>query len=295
MSMNGRVCVITGANSGIGFATAKALVQEGATVVVCARNPERGEQAVERLREANPDADIGLQLLDLASLASVRRGAAELLATYPQIHVLINNAGLILGDRRVTEDGFEATMGTNHLGPFLLTHLLVDRLEANAPARIVNISSVAHAAARRGLDFDDLHYERRPYASFGAYAASKLANIYFTVALARRLEGRGVTVNALHPGVIRSGFGRDGDTGSFFGTLVKIGGPLLTSPEKGARTSIYLASSDEVEGISGQYFVREKARRPAKIARDEAAAERLWRISAEATGVDPDGAVNATR
>ncbi len=284
MNRQERVCVVTGANTGIGLETARGLAEQGARVIICARDEAKGEGAVEDVRQSTGNSSVELCVFDLASLASVRRGAEELLERCPKAHVLVNNAGLILGDRRITEDGFEATIGINHFGPFLLTSLLASRLRECAPARIVNVSSTAHRAAWAGLDFDDLHYADKPYSSFGAYAGSKLANIYFTKALAKRLAGSGVTANALHPGVIRSGFARDGDTQGFFAALVKIGTPFMSSTKTGAQTSLYLASSSEVEGVSGEYFARCKVKRPTKVARDEAAAERLWQISVEATG-----------
>jgi retinol dehydrogenase-12 len=284
MNIKDRVCVVTGANTGIGLETARGLAAQGGRVVLCARSEDKGQAAVDDVRESTGNQAVELCVFDLASLESVRRGAAELLERCPALHVLVNNAGLILGDRRLTEDGLEATIGINHFGPFLLTSLLLPRLRESAPARIVNVSSAAHQAAPKGLDFDDLHYADKKYSSFGAYAGSKLANIYFTTALAKRLAGSGVTVNALHPGVIRSGFARDGDTKGFFAFLIKLGGPLLSSTRTGARTSLYLASSTEVEGVSGEYFARCKVKRPTKVAKDEQAAERLWQLSVEATG-----------
>jgi NAD(P)-dependent dehydrogenase (short-subunit alcohol dehydrogenase family) len=220
--------------------------------------------------------------LDLASFASIRRAAAEVLERHERLHVLVNNAGLILGDRRLTEDGLEMTLGVNHFGPFLFTQLLRQRIVDSAPARIVNVSSEAHQGAK-SMRFDDLQSERR-YTSWDAYNRSKLANILFTAELAEQLEGSGVTANCLHPGVVRSGFARDGDTGGLLGMLVVLGGPFLLSPKVGARTSIYLASSPEVEGVSGRYFKRKKPVEPSRAARDREEQKKLWTVSEELTG-----------
>src|SRR5262249_9424221 len=192
---------------------------------------------------------------------------------------LVNNAGLILRRRTETEDGFEATFGINHLGHFLLTELLLDRLKASASARVVVVASRAHTGARHGLAFDDLQAERG-YRWMDAYNKSKLANIYFARELARRLDGTGVTVNALHPGFVRSDFGRGGDLGGLYGWGIKyVAGPFAISSQRGARTSIYLASSPEAEGVTGGYFYKCKPIAPSKIAQDDAAARRLWEVS----------------
>jgi NAD(P)-dependent dehydrogenase (short-subunit alcohol dehydrogenase family) len=222
-------------------------------------------------------------------LSSVRAGAAEILQRCPRLDVLINNAGLILTQRAESVDGYEATLATNHLGPFLLTDLLLPRLLESAPARIVNVASVAHNQARQGIPFDDLHSTQR-YAPMKVYGESKLANILFTTELARRLEGRGVTANSLHPGTVRTGYGADGDTKGLLAIGIKIGHPFFLSPEKGARTSVYLASSPEVAQVSGQYFVKCRPKRPRPPARDAEAARRLWAVSAELVGLSPAAA-----
>jgi NAD(P)-dependent dehydrogenase (short-subunit alcohol dehydrogenase family) len=222
-------------------------------------------------------------VFDLADLASVRSGAAEILQRFETIDVLINNAGLVLTERTETKDGFEATFGINHLGPFLLTQLLTDRLIASAPARVVNVSSTAHQGARRGLDFDDLQ-SLDNYRSMQAYGRSKLANILFTTELARRLSDRGVTANSLHPGMVASGFARDGDTKGVMAFGIKLIKPFVLTPAQGARTSVYLASSPEVAGVNGQYFVNCRPKQPSPPARDEAAAVLLWSISEELVG-----------
>ncbi len=277
-NMSGKTVVITGGNSGIGKATAVAFAKAGGRVVITARDAARGQRAVADISAASGSQHVELVVFDLSDLASVRSGAAEILERCPRIDVLINNAGLVLSYRLLSVDGFEATFATNHLGPFLLTELLLDRIKASAPARIVNVASTAHKGARRGLNFDDLQFEHG-YSAMTSYSASKLENIYFTTELARRLSGTGVTVNSLHPGTVRTGYGRDGDTGGALGFGIKIAAPFFLSPEKGARTSVYLASSPDVATVSGKYFAKCKARTPSKAARDEAAAARLWEVS----------------
>jgi NAD(P)-dependent dehydrogenase (short-subunit alcohol dehydrogenase family) len=283
--MKGKTVVVTGANSGIGLETAAALAAMGARVLVTARNADRGRTAVAQIAERTEGAEVQLVVFDLADLSSVRRGAAEILEQAPRLDVLVNNAGLVLTERQVTVDGFEATFATNHLGPFLLTNLLLERVRSSAPARIVNVASTAHNSARKGIPFDDLQSESR-YRGMRVYGQSKLANILFTLELARRLEGTGVTANSLHPGTVRTGYGADGDARGFLSFGIKIAGPFFLSPAKGARTSVYLASSPEVEGVSGQYFVKCKPRTPRKWARDPEAARRLWQVSEELVGLD---------
>jgi len=275
--MQGKTVLITGGNSGIGFETAAALARAGATLVFTSRDPHRGEHAADEIRRRS-SANPHLMPLDLASFASIRAFAADFLQRFDALHVLINNAGLILDERTETEDGFETTFGVDHLGHFLLTDLLLDRIKASAPARIINVASAAHRFARSGLDFDDLQLTQG-YGGMRAYARAKLANIYFTRELARRLEGAGVTVNALHPGGVATGFARDGDVKGLFSWLFTLARPLLRSPEKGAQTSIYLASSPEVEGVTGKYFADSKETQPTAIARDDEAARRLWEAS----------------
>jgi NAD(P)-dependent dehydrogenase (short-subunit alcohol dehydrogenase family) len=279
MSEAGKVIVVTGGNAGIGKEAAVGLAGLGGRVIITARNEERGRAALEeiRYRSGNDTADV--MALDLASFRSIRSFAADVLDRFDQIDVLVNNAGLILRRRAETEDGFEETFGVNHLGHFLLTDLLLDRLRASAPARVVVVASHAHKGARRGLDFDDLMAERR-YRWMDAYNKSKLANIYFARELARRLDGTDVTVNALHPGFVRSEFGRGGDLGGLYGFGIKyLASPFAISPEKGARTTVYLASSPEVDGVSGGYFYKSKPTQPSNVGQDAAAARRLWDVS----------------
>ncbi|HUF83331.1 MAG TPA: SDR family oxidoreductase [Acidimicrobiia bacterium] len=278
--MDGKVVVITGGNTGIGKEAAVGLARAGATVVITSRNAERGEAALQDVQERSGRTDVSVMDLDLASFASIRRFATELLDRYDHLDVLLNNAGLVLSERTETEQGFETTFGVNHLGHFLLTQLLLDRLEANpGGARVVNVSSVAHKGARRGLDFDDLQ-SRRGYSAMNVYGKSKLANIYFTRELARRV-GNGVTANAVHPGFVRSEFARGGDTGILYSVGVRLGAPFAISPEKGARTLVYLASSPEVDGVTGGYFYKCAPASISRAAQDDDAARRLWDVSEE--------------
>ena len=277
-SMDGKTVIITGGNSGIGKAAAVELAKAGARVVITARNEQRGTAAVAEIAAASGSSAVELSLFDLGDLSSVRTGAADLLERCPRIDVLLNNAGLILTERTLSADGYEATFAINHLGPFLLTDLLRQRLVDSAPSRIVNVSSTAHSYARHGMVFDDLMAERS-YHQMEVYGRSKLANILFTAELAKRLAGTGVTANSLHPGAVATGYARDGDTSGFLAWGVKVIAPVSLTPEKGARTSVYLCSSPEVEGVTGKYFTKCREKRPSAKARDEAAAARLWEVS----------------
>jgi NAD(P)-dependent dehydrogenase (short-subunit alcohol dehydrogenase family) len=272
--LTGQVIAITGANAGIGKETAVALARMGATVVMTARDPDRGAAALAEVRERSGSDQVELLALDLADLASVRACATELLARYDRLDVLVDNAGLVMSKRTETANGFETTFGVNHLGHFELTTLLLERLRASAPSRVVVLASDAHKFAFGGLKFDDLQTQRH-YRGFLAYSRSKLANIYFTRELARRMSGTGVTVNVVHPGYVDSRFGKDGDTR--LDSLMGIGARLFAiSSEEGARTSIYLASSPDVEGATGTYWYKCTPAKTSKAARDDAAAERLW-------------------
>ncbi len=287
--MQGKTVVVTGGNSGMGFETAAALATMGARVLVTARNADKGRAAIAALAQrTGGEGRCQLVVFDLADLSSVRRGAAEILDVAPRLDVLVNNAGAVLSERAETVDGLEATFATNHLGPFLLTNLLLERIRASGPSRIVNVASTAHAAARQGIPFDDLQSEHR-YAGMRVYGQSKLANILFTLELARRLEGSGVTANSLHPGTVRTGYGADGDARGLLAFGIKIAGPFFLSPAKGARTSIYLASSPEVAGVSGEYFVKCRPKEPRRWAQDPDAARRLWQVSEELVGLAPQG------
>jgi NAD(P)-dependent dehydrogenase (short-subunit alcohol dehydrogenase family) len=283
-SMSGRTVVITGGNAGIGKEAAVELARRGATVVITARDAARGRAALEEVRDRVPDADVDVFDLDLASLASVRLFAATVGDRFDRLDVLLNNAGLVLSTRTETEDGFEATFGVNHLGHFALTNLLLDLLRASPDGgRVVNVSSDAHKGARRGLDFDDLQSEHR-YSGAAVYARSKLANILFTRQLSRRLADDRVTANALHPGFVRSDFGRDGDARGVYALGLRLASPFAISPEQGARTSVYLASSPEVDGVTGGYFYKCGPASTSRAAADDDAARRLWDVSEELVG-----------
>jgi len=278
--MKGKVCVVTGATSGIGKAAAAALARLGATVVLVGRDRGRTEAAAAEIGPASaspPRAEVA----DLASLEQVR-GLAGRLAGLERIDVLINNAGLVLGERRITPDGFEHVFALNHLAPFLLTNLLLPKLTASAPARVVTVTSDAHSAAR--LDLSDPNLERG-WDSWRSYANSKLANILFTRELARRLDGTGVTASCAHPGVVRTGFGRESRPLLKLG--ITIARPFMASPERGADTIVYLASSPDVAGQTGGYYVKRQRREPSAAARDDAAAGKLWEISEKLTGLAP--------
>jgi len=275
-SIDGKQVLLTGASRGIGHATALALAEAGANLSLLVRNREAGEKVVEEIRALNPKVRADLIVADLSSQQEIRRAAAEYQQKHDRLDVLLNNAGAIYSQRETTVDGYERTFATNHLAYFLLTVLLLDVLKKSAPSRVVNVASLAHGWDR--LDFDDLMFHKRAYHGFRAYGRSKLANVLFTRELARRLEGSGVTANCLHPGAIASGFGKNNQ--SFFGWVMRnLAGPFLAGEESGARTSIYLATSPEVEGKTGLYFANSRAVTPNRAARDDAAAARLWEVS----------------
>jgi retinol dehydrogenase 14 len=281
--MTGRTVIVTGANSGIGRATAQALARLGARVVITSRNADRGATAVSDIRQASGNDAVDCVQLDLASLASVRSGAADLLDRLDQIHVLDLNAGGVLSRRTETEDGFETQFQANHLGHFLLSQLLLDRLEQSAPARIVVVSSWGHTQAH-GLDFNDLQWAARPYRGSFVYSATKLMNLLFTFELARRLANTEVTVNALHPGFVASGFAMSGDT-NWLRLAIMASRPFARSPQKGAATAVWLAASDDVKGVTGRYFVDCREKEPSSDARDVDASRRLWDLSAELAAI----------
>ena len=277
--------MITGASSGIGRATAMELARQGATLVLVCRDRGRGEATVAAIQQQTGNRNVTLLLADLSSQQSIRQLAHDFLASGRPLHVLVNNAGIVNLQRTLTVDGIEAVFAVNHLAYFLLTHLLLDRLKASAPARIVNVASEAHRFGR--IDFDNLQGERR-FRSMKIYGQSKLENIMFTYALARRLEGSGVTVNCLHPGGVATGLGTN--NGAWAQALIRLIRPFMRTPESGAATSIYLASSPQVDSVSGRYFAKCKARRSSKISYDDTAQRRLWELSAHLTGItDPAG------
>jgi NAD(P)-dependent dehydrogenase (short-subunit alcohol dehydrogenase family) len=279
--MAGKVCVVTGATSGIGEVTARELAKRGATVVLVCRSRDKGAATQNAIRSETGNQNVELVIADLASLADVRRGAAEILSRSDRLDVLVNNAGAMNTSRSTTADGIETTFGVNHLAPFLLTHLLLDRLKSSAPSRIITVASAAHY--RVGLDLDDLE-AKRSYSALKVYSQSKLCNVLFTYELAKRLEGTSVTANCLHPGVITSGFGKN--DGGIFAVLIGIAGIFMISPDKGARTSIYLATSKDVANVSGKYFDSDtKEKKSSRVSRDPELAQKLWKISEQMTGV----------
>ena len=277
--MAGMSVLVTGGTGGIGKATATGLAALGARVGITGRDQARTEAAAAGIRASAGSLAVDAFAADLSVQAGVRRLAAHVLDTYPRLDVLVNNAGGFWAHRHVTADGLEHTFALNHLAPFLLTSLLLDRLTASAPARIVTVSSGAHARAR--IDFDDLQGERT-YSGQRAYSQSKLANVMFTYELARRLDGTGVTATVLHPGVVRTSFGTE-DQAAYLAAVIGVARLFMKTPAQGASTPVYLASSPQVEGITGRYFVNRKPRTSSKASYDTAAAARLWQISADLT------------
>ena len=278
--MEGKVCLITGANSGIGKQTALGLARMGATVVMVCRDKQRGEAAMAELRRESGNTSVDLMLADLSSQAQIRKLAKEFKDRYKRLDVLINNAGISLYERIESEDNMEMIFAVNYLAPFLLTHLLLEHLKASAPSRIVNVSSFVHRWINK-IRFDDLAREQK-FPAIGVYAESKLAILMFSYELARRLDGTGVTVNALNPGLVNTNLSRD-ITG-LLNVLDWVSKNVLAiSPEKGAQTSIYLASSPKVEGITGKYFFRQRSKRSSKASCDRETWQRLWKVSEELT------------
>ncbi len=269
--------LVTGATTGLGRVTAVELGRMGAEVVLVARDKEKAEATLADIKQAGAPA-AHVIYGDLSLMSSVRAIASEARQRFDGFDVLVNNAGAIFTSRAVTAEGFERTFALNHLSYFLLTHLLVDRMRGGG--RIVNVSSDAHRPAR--IDFDDLQLERR-YTAFGAYCVSKLMNLLFTFELARRIEPRGLVTNAAHPGPVASNFGRSNR--GFFGALFALAGPFMLTPEKGARTQIWLASSPELAGVTGKYFAKQREKKPSARALDVAAQRHLWDVTADLVGV----------
>jgi NAD(P)-dependent dehydrogenase (short-subunit alcohol dehydrogenase family) len=281
-----RTVVVTGANSGVGFETASALVGLGDRVVICCRNRAKGEAALDELRRRSPQGDVELVDLDLADFASIRSAADTLVGVAPTIDVLINNAGLILTTgRTTTAQGLETTFGVNHVGHFLLTSLLEQQIRSAPEPRVINVASVAHHWEVGGLDFDDLQVERHHYFGWLTYARSKLANIHFTQELARRWPD--VAVNSLHPGTVASGFGHDGDTGGISHLLMRAAPIVAVDAAAGAATSVFLATADEGRRITGRYWVRRKVGHTSRWARSRESDERLWEASERIVAAHP--------
>lgn len=279
-TMKEKRCLITGANSGIGKATAIQLAQAGAEIIMACRNPLKAEEAKKEIIYRSGNDKVSILLVDFAKQEEIRALAEEFNKKYDSLDILVNNAGLIAEKRMTTKEGYELTFAINHLGYFLLTHLLLDSLKASPNARIVNVASEAHRMGK--LDFNDLHLSK-DYSNIKAYGNSKLANILFTLELSKQLEGTNITANSLHPGVVNSNFG--GNSSMFLKALVVMARPFMVSVEKGAETSMYLASSPEVEQVTGRYFVRKKQKRPSTDANDPVLAKKLWDVSLELTGL----------
>lgn len=281
-SLAGKTCLVTGATSGIGEETALGLARRGARVLIVGRSPERGARSRERIRSESGNGAVELLLADLASLDQVRKLATDVLDAAPELHVLVNNAGVVTLRRTTTADGFETMFGVNHLAYYLLTRLLLERLVSSAPARIVNVASDAHKFGV--LDIDDLQSEKR-YGAMRSYGRSKSANILFTRELARRIEGSGVTANCLHPGAVstRLGTSNNGWLGRSVKTLLR---PFFLTAEDGARTSLHVATVPALEGISGRYFAKQKEAKPSAASTDPALAKRLWDESARLCGLE---------
>jgi NAD(P)-dependent dehydrogenase (short-subunit alcohol dehydrogenase family) len=269
--MKGKTIVATGATSGIGEAAVLALAGQGARIVIVARDEARGRATMQKIEAKAPGLGHRLYLADLSSIAETRKVGAAIVASEPRIDVLINNAGALFSNRRVTPEGVELTFALNHMSYFVLTEALRERLIASAPARIVSTSSTAHQGAK--LDFNDLQ-SANGYGGLKVYGRSKLANILFTRELARRLAGTSVTATCLHPGVVKTRFGES--SGGFAGLLIPFLRPFFISPEAGADTIVYLASSPDVVGMTGGYFAKRTLTEPSAAARDDAAAKRLW-------------------
>src|SRR5215831_8966567 len=272
--MNEKICLVTGASSGIGKVTAKALAGGGATVIMVCRNRDKGEAARDEIVKETGAENVDLMIAEFSDLSQIMRLAADVKAKYPRLHTLVNNAGTYIGERTLTADGYEATFAVNHLGYFLLTVELLDLLKSSAPARVVNVSSGAHRSARVNLDDPNLE---NGYSGWKAYGQSKLANVLFTYELARRLKGTGVTANCMHPGVVGTGFFNK--IGGLAGKFLRLIAPFMRTPEKGADTVIWLASSPEVEGITGKYFVDRKEQATNPESYNTTIAARLWEVS----------------
>jgi NAD(P)-dependent dehydrogenase (short-subunit alcohol dehydrogenase family) len=280
-SMTGKTVLVTGATNGIGFITALELAKMDAVVLMVARDEKKGRAKLEEIRQTVPNAKLELLLADLSSMASIRQLATNITAKYSSLDVLVNNAGAFYSDRRVSKDGLEMTFALNHIGYFLLTNLLMNILKRGKNARIVSVSSGAHLSAK--INFDDLQFEQK-FSGWAAYCTSKLMNVLFTKELSRRLAGTGVTANCLHPGFVNTGFA--GDSSDFFGRMLNfVKNFAAITPEKGAETMIYLSSSQDVTGVTGEYFEKKKIAKVDPKALDSSIAKRLWDVSEKLTAV----------
>ncbi len=275
--MTEKICIVTGATSGIGKLAAFDLAAAGATVVLVCRNKDLGMQVMDEIAQKTGSKKIDLLIADLSSQSAIRQVAADFLAKYQKLHILVNNAGTAVGKRTLSPDGIEVTFAVNHLAYFLLTNLLLYRLKSSAPARVINVSSEAHRRVQ--LDFDNLQGEKS-FAGFKAYSITKLCNVLFTYELSSKLQGTGITANAMHPGFLSTGIFREAP--GFLKFLVKV---TAGKPEKGAQAILHLATAPELEKVTGKYFKGMKETPSSRISYHRAAAERLWKISAELTGL----------
>lgn len=289
--LDGKTAIITGCNSGIGKITAKEFYRIGARVIMACRDIQRAEVAMQEIKDEVKDeqgvGEMVVKRLDLNSLKSVRECANEILSTEQSIHLLVNNAGIMMCPYGKTEDGFETQIGVNHLGHFLFTCLLLPRIITSAPARIINLSSVAHEKAV--IKFSDINWEKRPYSAFGAYASSKLANVLFTKELAKRLEGKGVTTYAVHPGIVKTELGRHMDEVYFKGARVLarfVTYFMMKTPEEGAQTTLHCALDENAGKETGLYYSDCKVIEPSALAKDMDGAKRLWEESEKLVGLE---------
>jgi NAD(P)-dependent dehydrogenase (short-subunit alcohol dehydrogenase family) len=279
MSMTGKTVLVTGATGGIGKVAALELARMGANVALVARNKSKGEAVLEEIKKATGNANLELYLADLSSMAEIRKLADEFKSKHARLDVLVNNAGAYYNERKLSVDGLEMTFALNHIAYFLLTNLLLDALKAAPKARVVSVSSAAHTSGK--INFDNLQGEKK-FSGWQAYSDSKLENVLFTIELARRLEGSNVTANCLHPGFVKTAFG-SGNSG-FIAVLLGLAQNLMAiTPEAGADTIIYLASSDEVEGVTGQYFEKRKVKASSAASLDQTTQKKLWDVSAKQT------------
>jgi NAD(P)-dependent dehydrogenase (short-subunit alcohol dehydrogenase family) len=277
VDMTGKTCLITGGNSGIGKATALGLARMGANVVMVSRSKEKGEAALTEIIAKGGNRNVELMVGDMSSQDSIRRLASDFKAGHEKLHLLVNNAGVYLTRRTATVDGLESTFAINHLGPFLLTNLLLDILKASAPSRIVNVTSDAHNGAK--VNFEDLQGEKK-FSGWQAYGQSKLAMILFTHELAKRLDGTGVTVNSAHPGVVRTNFANNNGLVTFGFRLMR---PFFISPKTAAKRILYVATSPELEGVTGEYFTKMHEAKSSQESYEDDSAKRLWQISEQLT------------
>jgi NAD(P)-dependent dehydrogenase (short-subunit alcohol dehydrogenase family) len=275
--MNNRTCLVTGASSGIGKEIALGLARLGAEVILVCRNANKGEAALDEIKALSGSNKIHLFISDLSSQADIRSLASSIYSRFSALHVLINNAGVVLTEKKYSVDGIEMTLATNHLAPFLLTHLLLDLLKAGAPSRIINVSSAIHHWGK--IDFNDLQFEKRNYRFMRAYAQSKLLMNITTVEMARRLEGTGITVNSLHPGAVKTNLGSDNAASLSWKIVDKVVKFFFISPATAAKTPLYLATSPDLEKVTGKYFVRCKPASQKRVT-DEIS-KKVWEISEE--------------